>query len=451
MVSNRVATLDSAAIGAGGLAASILAAMRDGGLWFGWTGERVDGAVGPYRQRQRGGEFVTMALTMQDARDYYHGYSNNVLWPACHDFPELIQYGHGNLEGYRRVNRQFSDKLTNLLRPDDLVWVHDYHLIPMARSLRQNGVRNRIGFFLHVPFPNAEISKRLPGYDFLLDCLDDYDLVGFQTIPDLEAYRATRSGSRRTEAAAGVFPVGIDVDTAQRDAVAASGFGIRTAERPAEKFVIGADRLDYSKGLPQRINGYGRFLEQHRGKPAGLLQIAAPSRPRVSANAAVHTATLQAARCINARFGSPGWQPVEYLGEGIPNTALMGLMRAAAVGLVTPLRDGMNLVAKEYVAAQDFRDPGVLVLSKQAGAAQELTDAILVDANDPDEIGAGIASAIAMPLCERQRRHASMVDTLRRNDVHAWRDRFLAALRNSPSARSSGRNCDRGLAVQLAS
>jgi trehalose 6-phosphate synthase len=455
VVSNRVAMAESGGKSSGGLAVGILAALkRSGGIWFGWSGEVTE-------ERPSAAEIVhsrditygTLDLARHDYDQYYNGFANRVLWPLFHYRPGLIDFQRSDFSGYLRVNEQFARHLAPLLKPGDIVWVHDYHLMPLGAALRELGVEQPIGFFLHTPFPAAEVLRILPPHAKLMRALSTYDLVGFQTENDLSGFRdyvvrwaggqVTPSGEvtaygRRLRAAA--FPIGIDVDAiAQQAAESVDG---RQMKRLSESLsgralILGVDRLDYSKGLLLRFKACERLLEmfpETRGRVT-YMQIAPPTRSEVPEYLQIRRSLEAAAGHINGRFAEFDWTPVRYLNKTFNQRTLAGFLRAARVGLVTPMRDGMNLVAKEYVAAQNPADPGVLVLSCFAGSARELEDAVLVNPLDVDGVAEAIHDALAMPLEERVERWTAMMTTLRRNDITTWRDSFVAALAEAAAAR----------------
>jgi len=455
VVSNRVAMADPGGKAAGGLAVGILAALRQsGGIWFGWSGEVSE--VPPAAAEVIENDDITYAtldLARADYEQYYNGFANRVLWPLFHYRPGLIEYRREDYAGYLRVNRQFAHHLAPLLKPQDMVWVHDYHLMPLADELRRLGVRQPIGFFLHTPFPAAELVRVLPCHAPLMRAMCGYDLVGFQTSIDLTGFRdylvriaggsadsADTIGAfgRRLRVAA--FPIGVDVEaiTAQ----AAQSAGARHIKRLQESLrqrhlIIGVDRLDYSKGLVQRFRAFERMLELYpeiRGHVT-FMQVAPPTRSEVPEYTQIRRSLEAATGHINGRFAEFDWMPLRYLNKSFNHRTLIGFLRAARVGLVTPLRDGMNLVAKEYVAAQDPEDPGALVLSSFAGAAQELTDALLVNPFDPDGVADAIQEALVMPREERVSRWRSMMAVLRRNDIAVWRENFVATLAEAAKAR----------------
>jgi trehalose 6-phosphate synthase len=448
-VSNRVATPGEEDKAAGGLAVGVLSALRsNGGIWFGWNGKLTEGDTHPPETEQHDNiRFVGIDLNESDYEGYYNGFSNKVLWPTFHYLLNFIQYRRTDFDAYLRVNATFARKLRPLIEKDDIIWVHDYHLIPLASELRKAGADVPIGFFLHVPFPGFDVLQALPDRNYLLRSLCAYDVVGFHTARDLASFREAMAqpevGARIDDdytltvadrtLHADVYPIGIDVDGLIAFAAESQGESevMRTARGlDGRQFIIGVDRLDYSKGLEQRFRSYERLLEKYpetRGT-VSYTQIAPPTRVGVRTYDEIRSSLEQTSGEINGRFATLDWVPIKYINHGIKRRALMGLFRLADVGLVTPIRDGMNLVAKEFVASQDPDNPGVLVLSTLAGAAHELRDAVLVNPYDADEVADGINRALRMPLAERQERHARMLSVIRKNDIFAWRDRFVDAL-----------------------
>ena len=447
VVSNRVALPKQTATG--GLASAMRAALQErGGLWFGWSGKLAARSAEELHRLSDGPiDYVTIDLSRADFDDFYAGFANRTLWPLFHYRPDLVDYQRSHLEGYLRVNAVYADELVKLLDPDDIIWVHDYHLIPLAAMLRERGVRNRIGFFLHTPLPAAALLIALPKHRELLETLASYDLVGLHTARDLRALEdyflhevggAMRPGGRLRAAngrlfRAGVFPISIDTaevaETARR---AASEPGVQQLYESLDgrALIIGVDRLDYSKGLAERFEAFADVLERSPALHSRVtfLQIAPPSRGAVPEYRLIRRELERSAGHINGKFATPEWVPIRYVNQSFPHTLLAGYYRVARVGLVTPLRDGMNLVAKEYVASQDPKNPGVLVLSRFAGAAQELTEALLVNPADTIEVADALERALAMPLRERIARWRSMMDVLQRHDLTAWRNAFLNAL-----------------------
>ena len=348
---------------------------------------------------------------------------------------------------YLRVNRLFAERLARLLRPGDTVWIHDYHLIPLAAELRRLGVAARIGFFLHIPLPPTALLTMLPRHEEVFPRLAACDLVGLQGRRDCEALLGYfRDEAQATTAADGsvcmpdgrrfhvqAFPIGIDTaKVAAQASRSVAGVATRrlVASLEGRQLAIGVDRLDYSKGLPQRFEGFARFLSQHPDWRARIsfLQIAPPSRGDVPEYRELRSQLERAAGAANGRYAEPDWVPIRYVNRSFNQATLAGFYRVADIGLVTPLRDGMNLVAKEYVAAQAADDPGVLVLSRFAGAAEELPEAIIINPLDVDAIADSLETALAMPLAERRERWRAMFETLTRNDVATWCAAFVRAL-----------------------
>jgi len=434
----------------GGLATAMLAAFGQREMvWFGWSGEIVDTAPDMVRVHHEG--FLTRLLVDLERADYegyYLGFANRVLWPLFHYRVNLAEYDRERWTAYRRVNGMLAERLAPALEPDDMLWIHDYHLIPLGACLRGMGVDNPIGFFLHIPFPAPEVLTTLPVHEALVRTLFAYELVGFQTENDLQAFRdyvEREAGgwtdddrtmhAYGTSVRAASFPISIDTRlVAARAARAAS---TRRAERlhdslAGRRLVIGVDRLDYTKGLVHRFDAVERLLEgnpEYRSTVV-VLQIAPPSREDVSEYQRIRAELDARIGRINGRFGEPDHLPLRYVNRSFRQETLFGFYRASRVGLVTPLRDGMNLVAKEFVASQDPNDPGVLVLSRFAGAARELETALIVNPFDVDQIADALDRGLAMPVEERRARHAAMMTHLNEHDVHAWRDAFLEALQH---------------------
>jgi trehalose 6-phosphate synthase len=448
VVSNRVGPVAPGKVTQGGLAVALRAALEHGGgIWFGFSGSVTEQpSEAPHVEEAGNIIFATLDLTRRDFDEYYIGFANRVLWPLFHYRPSLVGFSRRALAGYLRVNSAFARALQPMLAPSDLVWVHDYHLIPLGEALRGLGCRQPIGFFLHTPFPAAELMRLVPNHRELVAALCAYDLVGFQTQSDLQGFRdylvrwaggdelgggLFRAFGRVLRAA--VFPVGIDVDeiAAQAEAAETSRHMRRLRDSIRERrLIIGVDRLDYSKGLPARFAAYAHLLEnypQSRGRTV-LLQIAPPSRPDVQEYREIRSTLEAAAGNINGRYAEFDWTPLRYLNKSFNHRILTGFYRAARLALVTPLRDGMNLVVKEYLASQPPDDPGMPVLSTFAGAAYELGEAILVNPNDQEGMAEAIWQGLEMPLGERQERWTAMMATLRRNDAETWRRGFIETL-----------------------
>ncbi|MGR3484578.1 MAG: alpha,alpha-trehalose-phosphate synthase (UDP-forming) [Paracoccaceae bacterium] len=448
VVSNRIPT---EAEPSGGLVVALHAALSDrGGVWIGSSGERSEAPGDDLRPLPVGGAYERLAFDLTEAehQGFYLGYANSVLWPLFHHRADLIHIEEADRHAYLSVNRRVADMIAKVVRPDDVIWVHDYHFLPLARELRRAGVTCRLGFFLHIPFPYAGDIQALPDAREFPGWLAAYDLVGLQTQRDvataIEYFRkdtvaefdlrgALSLGDRSFEIRS--FPIGIDVDEFQRAAEAAD---IEIVNLPAEqKLLLGVDRLDYSKGLPQRFAAFAEWLdrrEETHGPRATLLQIAPPSREDVEAYREIREELERLAGSVNGEYAELDWTPIRYLRRPLPREVIAGLYRRADVMLVTPLADGMNLVAKEYVAAQDGADPGVLILSPFAGAAEQLSGAVMVSPYDAQGMADAIEEAIAMPLSERQARYLAMMHTLRETDIAWWTDRYLRALHAKPAA-----------------
>jgi trehalose 6-phosphate synthase len=452
VVSNRVA--DPRKPAAGGLAVALGDALNDtGGLWFGWSGKIIEPGEsegsGPQLQRAGRVTLATVDLSREDHDSYYLGYSNGVLWPVFHYRLDLADFDAGYIAGYRRVNRLFAQKLMTLLQPDDVIWVHDYHLIPLAAELRAMGCTQRIGFFLHIPLPPPQMLAAIPQHEWLIRALFAYDLVGFQANVDVQHFsRYVRNeadaqvlGEDRYRAfgrttVAQAFPIGIDVDEFTRlthAREACETYDTMREQYSRRRLLIGVDRLDYSKGIPHRVRAFRELLKHYpeNRDSATLIQIASPTRESVDAYADIRQELEGLCGAINGDYGELDWMPVRYIHRTVARKRIPGLCRAADVGLVTPLRDGMNLVAKEYIAAQNPEDPGVLVLSRFAGAAEQLREALLVNPYDVHGTAEAIQQALRMPLEERQRRHQKLLERIREHDVHWWRRRFLDTLARS--------------------
>jgi trehalose 6-phosphate synthase len=452
VISNRVAVPTAAgAPGAqGGLAGALQSALKDsGGVWFGWSGEVAETFTGEIKERHSHGvDTATIDLEPQDIEEYYKGYANSALWPLFHYRIDLTQYEMEFGKGYERVNDRFADSVLPLIRRDDTIWVHDYHLIPLGDVLRARGVRNRIGFFLHIPWPPTRLLVSLPFHERLVGAMLAYDLIGFQNTEWLESFLHycrkelgasvdETSGTIRYEGrttVARAYPIGIDFEhfMEQGDTGIARQAQQRLASSTRHRTaMIGVDRLDYSKGLPERLDGISRFFDTYpeRVKRLVYIQIAPPSRSDIESYQQIRATLEQKTGQINGAWSEVDIVPIRYVNKGHSTSELFGFYRGSKIGLVTPLRDGMNLVAKEYVAAQDPEDPGVLILSRFAGAAEQLNDALLVNPHSPDDLAHHIRIALEMPLAERRIRWEKLVTSVREENVQRWTANFLRDLR----------------------
>ena len=437
LVSNRVLDWRKAAQ-AGGMAVALADVARERkGIWFGWNGETTDAEHADVVTREA--RTVTVPLTPEEYAGYYLGYANSVLWPVFHNRLDLAQFESGYFESYQSVNQRLAALLQPMLRPDDLIWVHDYHMIPFASELRKLGVQNAIGFYLHIPFPPWQTFMAIPEHQQLARDLSSYDLVGLQTLADVgNLVRYLENGvfgrivpdgrirvfDRLVSIAS--FPVGIDVDdfaNVKRETRLAQA-------RTAVSRIIGIDRLDYTKGLPHKFKAFGRFLDKYPEyqRQVVLTQIAPPTRENVEAYTDIRQQLESLAGSINGRFGELDWVPIHYIHRSTPRRRLGDIYRSSRICMVTPLRDGMNLVAKEYVAAQDPADPGVLILSQFAGAAEEMTEALIVNPYNIEETADLIKRALEMPHEERLARYNALMAAVRKSDARTWARSFLSQL-----------------------
>ncbi len=452
VVSNRVSVdKGRGAAGAqGGLAVAMNGALRQhGGIWFGWSGEEVSQFTGQLTMmRTDGFTTATIDLEPQDVEEYYNGYANRTIWPLFHYRIDLAEYENEFGMGYERVNERFANSLIPLVEPDDLVWVQDYHFLPLGERLRAHGLKNRIGLFLHIPWPPTRLLVSLPFHERLVTAMLHYDVIGFQSVEWLESFLhycrkelnaevdeeqgIVTLGGRTVTARA--FPIGIDhkefmalgeTEVARRAQVRLVG------SARSRTVVIGVDRLDYSKGLPERIDAMERLFATKDDMVNRLLyiQIAPPSREDVRSYQEIRATLEQKTGQFNGAHSDVDLVPIRYVNRGFGRAELFGFYRAAKIGLVTPIRDGMNLVAKEYVAAQDPEDPGVLILSRFAGAAEQLTDALLVNPLNHDEVTRALWTAIHMPLEERKARWEALNAVVRDRDVIGWAEDFITALK----------------------
>jgi trehalose 6-phosphate synthase len=449
IVSNRVAVPEPGNKPmAGGLVVAVKAALRNRtGVWFGWSGKIDETETAQPRIVERNHiTYAVIDLSKTDFEEYYNGLANRVLWPILHYRVDLQKYSRADHSGYMRVNCLFADKLSAFLREDDVIWVHDYHLMPLAHEMRARGHRNPIGFFLHIPCAPLDILLTLPHHDEILGALTYYDLVGFQTENDRDnfaAYLLAMPGAKEgrgltfevegRQTRIGAFPVSIETAAYARLARNAARSPLAKEIRESLtglRLVLGVDRLDYSKGIVRRINAFDRFLEvnpEWRSRVT-LLQITPRSRSDLKDYAAIENEVTTLISRVNGHYGEASWTPIRYINRFYSRTALSGIYRAADVALVTPLRDGMNIVAKEYVAAQDPENPGVLILSQFAGAAAELTTALIINPHESDAVAAALKRGLEMPLFERRERHGPMLEHLLVHNIERWAEDYLAAL-----------------------
>lgn len=430
----------------GGLAAGLGSFYRQlDSKWFGWPGEvpAADQKRVAARLREQF-DCHAVFLPSRLVREYYSGFSNGVLWPLLHSFPSYATFRASEWEAYRQANERFAEAIAKAVSSKDVVWIHDYHLFLLPEVVRRRLPDARIGFFLHTPFPPHDVLRVLPRYREILRGVLGADLIGFHTY---EYQRAFLEGVRRTfglddrmgtvqigqrVVGVDVFPLGIDVARFAAGSVGPSFQ--RTIERLRKglgdsKLLFSVSRLDYTKGIPQQLQSFRRFLEVHpewRGKVTYLLAVV-PSREKVARYAQLKREIDEQVSRINSEYGTLAWTPIRYLYRQLHPEELLALYRTSDVALLTPLRDGMNLIAKEYVASRTDAG-GVLILSEMAGASKELLEALVVNPYDAEEVADAIAGAVTMPTPEQARRLSVMQDRLRRSDVRTWPTHFLNRL-----------------------
>ncbi|CAH2604706.1 trehalose-6-phosphate synthase [Rhodovastum atsumiense] len=434
LVSNRVPPPRERSGAAGGLAVALREAVSSHEtLWFGWSGTAgAQAATQPRIHRSGRITYATLDLAQGDYEGYYRGFSNGMLWPLLHYQVALAEFRREDLGAYQRVNHAFAAALVPLLRPNDLIWVHDYHLIPMGAALREAGVQARIGFFLHVPFPPAAVWAALPQGDEMARELACYDVLGTQTEEDARHMNEVLQAQGLPPKARS-FPIGIDPESfaaAARQAEGGTEVRRLIQSLGGRALILGVDRLDYSKGLPQRFRGFARLLRrfpEHRNRVT-FLQVAPVSRGDVAQYRSLRRELDELTGRINGEHAEFDWTPLRYLTQAVRRDVLAGFYRMASVGLVTPLRDGMNLVAKEYVAAQNPEAPGMLVLSRFAGAAEAMEGALVINPHDPDETAEALHAALSAPPEERRTRWRQMWTAVNRHTSADWARGFMAEL-----------------------
>ncbi len=452
VVSNRVSRGKANEPMTGGLAAALLPVVeKSGAIWVGSSGRVRDGGQkDPFAEIEALGAGALALLDLPAAHygGYYEGFANSALWPALHSRTDLIRASNEDYFSYREVNSFVARALMRFQKPDTALWIQDYHFLALGAELRELGVTQPIGFFLHTPWPARTVISGVPHHRELIEAMLAYNLIGFQTQDDCENFLGYLSSdlgleiendvvtSRYGKSHIKVFPIGIDPQKfAEQAAKAASHPDVSRLRRSldGEKLAIGVDRLDYSKGLINRMRAFDRMwtMQPALARTVSLLQIATPSRGGIEAYGNLQDELAKLVSDVNGRHGEVDWTPIRYLNKGYSQTVLAGLYRAAQVGVVTPLQDGMNLVAKEYVAAQHPADPGVLVLSKFAGAANELDTALLVNPHDIDGMARTIATALLMPLTERRMRWEAMMVKLRAGTIQQWFTDFVDALQET--------------------
>lgn len=424
VVSNRVPPAGRARASVGGLVAALQPALEArGGIWFGWSGAVSETPRGVARRHEGRVEFVTCELSRAEVDGYYEGFCNRALWPLMHGMAERARIEPGEYALWRSVNARFAALLAPLLEAGDLVWVHDYHLIPLGEELRRLGWRGRVGHFHHIPVPAKRDWDTIPGPAEVARCFEVYDLVGVQTERDASRLRGhlARGAAGRVRA----FPIGIDPGRMRE--LADRHPGDPFEERGGRRVLLGLDRLDYTKGIPDRLRAFERLIERWppTADEALLVQWSAPSREGIADYQAERRAVDDLVARLSGRASPP---PVAARSEVRPAEVVAAALRDADVCLVTSRSDGMNLVAKEFIAVQRPEAPGVLVLTDGCGAAEELTDAVIVPSGDIEAIASAMERALAMPLEERRTRWRALAAKVEAGSVDAWCGRYLEAL-----------------------
>ncbi len=444
--------------GSGGLVTALAPVMRQQqGLWIGWPGCGDEAPLGQLLTgfaQDHGYSLAAVPLSADEVEKYYRGFSNEALWPLFHDLLGFCRFSYDNWQVYLDVNRRFAQVVTEHAKADDLIWVHDYQLIGVGDQLRALQMPQPLGYFLHIPFPAPDLFRRLPWKDQLIRSLLAYDLLGFQTLRDRRNFVNTAISlltevevvSRKRQydllrfegrtVRVGHFPISIDFDEFD------SGARSKEVEDAAwylhenlhgRQLMLGVDRLDYTKGIPERFLAFERALEKYPEliTKISLMQLVVPSRTLVPDYQNLKETLDQLAGRINARFGESMWNPIYYVFRSLDRTQLLARYRTSEIALITPLRDGMNLVAKEYCASS-VENNGVLILSEFAGAADQLgKGALLVNPYDIESTADAIYQAYVMAPDERRRRMKLLRNEIRRNDVHRWLDSFTQALYSS--------------------
>jgi trehalose 6-phosphate synthase len=436
----------------GGLVTALAPVLRDrGGLWIGWPGthEQADlDSVMAEGAKSIGYNLKPVALTQEDRDNFYYGFSNEVLWPLFHDLLDRCHFLPQYWEAYKRVNETFADVVASSVGPDDYIWAHDYHLMNLGEELRKRGTTAQIGFFLHIPFPPLDIFMKLPWRFEILQGLLNYDLIGFQTLRDKRNFlqcvetvikevsveddeHLTTVGIGERSVRVGAFPISIDYESfatqSMTQEIADRAWYIHE-DLPRRHILLGVDRLDYTKGIPLRLEAFRHALERYPDlrEKVTLVQVVVPSRVEIPSYNALKREIERMVGEINGMFTVSGWVPIIYVFRSLDRPELLGYYRTAEIGFVTPLKDGMNLVAKEYCACSV--EEGVLILSEFAGAAAQLQEgALLVNPYHVDETADAIYEAFTMDGDERRRRMGIMRDAVKQSDVFLWVDSFLQA------------------------
>lgn len=451
ILSNRVSLPNSHRPAAGGLAIALQDTLKDiGGIWLGWNGNNIpDGFVPEFSHKQYNNvDYITCPLQNSQYNKYYCGFANNTLWPAMHDRADLIQFNQDEYNVYQQVNLFFSEKLAKISEPQDIIWVHDYHFLSVAKYCRKLGMKNRIGFFLHIPFAQLNMWQSIPTAHSIIKDLSQFDIIGLQTESDqrlctqvfnhfldrksVDPYIANYQEHSTLIKS---YPIGVNPEqiqnVAQKNDPKIQSFFDFKGSSSKHKTIIGVDRIDYSKGLLERFNAFESFLHKHPEyyKQVTDLQIACPCRMDIPVYEDLYRQLKNKVNHINKVFSQDDWLPVNCIHETLTHELIMKIYRLADVCWVTSLRDGMNLVAKEYVASQDPDNPGVLILSKYTGAAEKMSESILIDPQDQNSMIHALETALKMSRNERLERYQQLIKSIKNYDVNDWRDAFLKDLK----------------------
>ncbi len=453
IVAERVGDRWKIRSGSGGLVTALAPVLRNrGGLWIGWAGT-VEGQGPPPRfpatSKKVGYTLLPVPLTQEDLEGFYYGFANQVIWPLFHDFQDRCNFDPAFWYRYLDVNRRFARIIQAQTLPDDYVWVHDYHLIHVAHFLKELDCPRKTGFFLHIPFPPPDLFLKLPWRNQVLRALLEFDLLGFQTVrdrrnfllclaqlcPDVKARGrgqvvSVHAGTR--EVRVGSFPISIDFDAFAKRAASqevADRAWFFHENYPNQQIILGLDRLDYTKGILQRLEAYRLALKKHpelREKTT-LIQVVVPSRAEVPQYQELKAQIERLVGEINGEFTREGWVPIQYLYRHLDTVELLAYYRASEIALITPLKDGMNLVAKEFCAA-NIDGKGVLILSEFAGAAAQLhRGALMVNPYDLEGVAEAIHRAFTMERQERKARMQKLREKIRKQNIFWWVDSFLQA------------------------
>ena len=442
--------------GSGGLVTAMAPVLRNrGGVWIGWSGTtdidpaELDGLLEESERHSGAGQRLRpVSITREEMDHYYYGFANEIIWPLFHDLPSRCNYDPRYWTAYESVNRKFARVVADNLKDDDYIWIHDYHLMHVGQNLRELGVEQKIGFFLHIPFPPIDLFMKLPWRFHVLSALLECDLLGFQTLRDRRNFlqcvrllvkdttvvgkgQVVNLRRHKRDVRVGVFPISIDfqefAEHAASEEVSNRAWLIHE-HLPNMKIILGVDRLDYTKGIPERLRAFASALERYPDlrERVVLMQVVVPSRRKLPRYEDLKEEIERMVGEINGRFTASGWVPIHYIFRSMDRSELLAYYRTAEVGFVTPLKDGMNLVAKEYCASS--LEDGVLILSEFAGAAAQLqSGALLVNPNDIEGMADAVHEAVEMPRDKRLARMRRLRSSVKRYDIYWWVNSFLDA------------------------